>query len=50
MLLVNSEKGRRFINSIDTIVLSKTGKDTIIKEKQPYLYYPVQQPDTYKKF
>lgn len=50
MLLVNSEKGRRFINSIDTIVLSETGKDTIIKEKQPHLYYPVQQPDTYKKF
>lgn len=50
LLLVNSERGRKIIDSMDTIVLSKTEKDTIIKEKQPHLYYPVNQPDMYEKF
>lgn len=50
MLLVNSEKGRTFIDSMDTIVLSETTKDTIIKEKQPHLYHPVKKPDIYEKF
>lgn len=50
MILVNSEKGKCFLNSMDTIVLSKTEKNTIIKEKQPHLYYPVKLPDTYERF
>lgn len=50
MILVNSEKGESFLNSMDTITLSKTEKNTIIKEKQPHLFYPVKQPDTYEKF
>ena len=50
LLLVNSEKGRKIIDNMDTIVLSETEKDTIIKEKQPHLFYPVKQPDLYEKF
>ena len=50
LLLVNSEKGRKIIDNMDSIVLSETEKDTIIKEKQPHLFYPVKQPDLYEKF
>lgn len=50
LLLVNSENGKRFVDSIDTLVLSETDKDTIIKEKQPHLYYPIKKPDVYRKF
>lgn len=50
MLLVNSEKGRRFIDEVDTIILSETGKDTIIKKKQPHLFYPIKKSDDYEQF
>lgn len=50
MLFANSEKGKKFIESVDTIVLSETDKDTIIKEKQPHLYHPIKKPDSYKQF
>lgn len=50
MLLANSEKGKNFIETVDTIVLSETDKDTIIKEKQPHLYRPIKKPDSYKQF
>ena len=50
MLIVNSEKGKKFIDDMDTIVLSKTEKNTIIKEKQPHLFQPIKQPNIYKEF
>lgn len=50
MLIVNSEKGKKFIDDMDTIVLSKTEKNTIIKEKQPHLFQPINQPNIYKEF
>lgn len=50
MLLVNSEKGKHFIETIDTIVLSETDRDTIVKEKQPHLFQPVKKPNGYKQF
>ena len=50
MLLVNSKKGKKLIEAIDTIVLSETDKDTIVKEKQPHLFWPVKKPIGYKQF
>lgn len=50
MLLVNSEKGRRFLDSLDTIILSKTEKETVIKEKQPHLFQPVKRCNTCGEF
>lgn len=50
MLLVNSKNGKKFIEGIDTIILSKTERNTIIEGKQPHLFHPVKKPEGTEQF
>ncbi len=50
MVLANSKNGREFIENMDTIFISETGKNSIIKEKQPHLFHPIKKPNIYEVF
>ena len=43
MVLVNTELGKKFFDSLDSIYMTETDIKTVVEKKQPHLFHPLKE-------